>query len=171
MNKYVFTITFILISIFNLQAQDRIETLSNGKKIILHSDYTWEYQKEIQYNFDFSTIKNNEIPKFLRQGIYVKRKTLVGAVEMYLQGWRYTMPTPKSSQAYWGNSDGRTTWYNGYWLNNKTNKYSIKTPKKHSDEYYYGDGQNNKGWRNGGSPSYPTRIEWLLSSRGGVKPN
>ena len=170
MTKSFFKILIFIISTIQLQAQDRIETLSNGKNIILHSDYTWEYQKGIKYDFDFSTINTNTIPSFLRQGINVNKKTLVTAVEMYLQGWKYKMPRPKSSKAYWGNRDGRTTWYNGYWKNSKTNKYSGITPKKHSDGYYYGDSQNNSGWRNGGSPSYPTKVEWLLSSSGGIKP-
>lgn len=121
MNKLNYLIAFVLLSIFNLQAQDRIETLSNGKKIILHSDYTWEYQKAFEYNFDFSTIENNQIPNFLRQGISVNKKTLQKAIEIYLQGWKYTMPIPKSSKAYWGNNDGRTTWYKGYWHNREIN--------------------------------------------------
>jgi hypothetical protein len=170
MIKPILTALFVIISALNIQAQDRIETLSNGKKIILHSDYTWEYQKGIKYNFDFSTIENNKIPDFLRSGISAQKYLLTKATEIYLQGWRYTMPSPKSSKAYWGNGDGRTTWYNGYWKNTKTKKYSGITPKKHSDGYYYGDKQNNSGWRKGGSPSYPQKIEWLLSSRGGVKP-
>ncbi|NIJ45519.1 hypothetical protein FHR24_001987 [Wenyingzhuangia heitensis] len=170
MNKFIFTLTFLFTSAFQIYAQDQIETLSNGKKIILHSDYTWEYQKGIEYNFDFSTIKDNIIPKLLRQGISVNKKTLVTAIELKIQGWKYTMPRPKSSKAYWGNRDGRTTWYNGYWKNNKTNKYSGIIPKKHTDGYYYGDNQNNTGWRNGGSPSFPSKIEWLLSTNGGIKP-
>lgn len=171
MNKIILTFAIIFISVFHIHSQDRIETLSNGKKIVLHSDYTWEYQKAIEYDFDFSTIKSNQIPDFLRQGISADKATLTKAVEIYLQGWRYTMPSPKSSQASWGNRDGRTTWYNGYWRNKKTKSYSGITPKKHSDGYYYGDKQNNQGWRNGGSPSYPSKMEWLLSLRGGVKPN
>ena len=91
---------------------------------------------------------------------------------MYLQGWRYTMPRPKSSQASWGNSDRRTTWWNGYWFNNKTNKYSRTVPKKQTNGYYYGDSQEDKGyWRNGGSPITPTKIDWLLSTSGGRTPN
>lgn len=170
MSKHLFFLCLMIFCLCNLQAQDQIVTLSNGRKVILHSDFTWEYQKAIEYNFNFSTLKDNKIPKFLRQGIAVKRSTLVAATEMYLQGWRYTMPRPKSSQARWGNGDGRTTWYSGYWLNQKTQKYSGTTPKKHKDGYYYGDKQRTTGWSNGGSPSYPTKIQWLLSKRGGVKP-
>ena len=152
-------------------AQDPIVTLKNGRKVILHSNKTWDYYKGISYNFDFSSLTDNHIPTFLRQGISVDKHTLIVAVEMYLQGWRYTMPNPKSSQASWGNYDGRTTWWKGYWHNQKTNKYSSTTPHKKADGYYCGDAQNNSGyWRNGGSPGTPTKIEWLLSDYGGVRP-
>jgi hypothetical protein len=162
-------ITFSLHS--NIYAQDQIVSLPNGKKVVLYSDKTWDYYEGLSYDYDFSKLRDNQIPDFLRQGIKVNRQTLVVAVEMNLQGWRYFMPRPKSSQASWGNYDGRTTWWKGYWYNNKTNKYSRGTPKKQSNGNYYGDGQNDKGyWRNGGSPSYPSKIDWLLSSYGGVKP-
>ena len=155
----------------NIWAQDQIVTLPNGKKVVLHADKTWDYYEGLSYDYDFSKLIDNQIPSFLRQGIKVDKHTLVVAVEMYLQGWRYTMPRPKSSQATWGNHDGRTTWWKGYWYNNKTYKYSRGTPKKQSNGYYYGDGQNDKGyWRNGGSPNYPSKIDWLLSSSSGVKP-
>ena len=43
--------------------------------------------------------------------------------------------------------------------------------QKQSNGHYYGDRQNDNGnWRSGGSPNYPSKIEWLLSSSGGVKP-
>ena len=59
-----------------------------------------------------------------------------------------------------------------YWYNNKTQNYSRKTPEKQMNGYYFGDEQNEKGyWSNGGSPNYPSKIDWLLSSSGGVKPN
>jgi len=145
--------------------------LENGKKVILHSDKTWEYQIGITYDYDFSKIADDQIPDFLRSGIKANKSTIKTAVEMSLQGWHYTMPIPKSSQAIWGNSDGRTTWWKGYWYNNKTKKYSRDTPQKQSNGHYYGDRQNDNGnWRNGGSPNYPSKIEWLLSSSGGVKP-
>lgn len=53
------------------------------------------------------------------------------------------MPKPKSSQAAWGNFDGRTTWYYGYWYNVETKAYSKETPTKKSNGYYYGDNQIN----------------------------
>ncbi len=154
-----------------IQSQEEILTLSNGKKIIIHPDKTWDYHEGISYDFNFSTLKDDQIPNFLRQGIRANKRTLTTAAELYLQGWRYTMPGPKSNQAAWGNYDGRTTLWKGHWYNNKTNKYSRSTPLKQSNGYYYGDNQNDKGnWSNGGSPGMPSKIEWLLSSYGGVKP-
>jgi len=169
-------VTMIIITILsllhnNIIAQDQIVSLSDGRKVVLHSDKTWDYFKEVSYNFDFSKLQDNQIPDFLRQGISVDKQTLKNAVELHLQGWKYTMPRPKSKQACWGNYDGRTTWWNGYWYNSKTEKYSRSIPKKQANDYYYGDEQNDEGyWRNGGSPSYPSKIEWLLSTFGGVKP-
>lgn len=169
--KFYFLTLLILVSSTNLIAQDQILKLPNGKKVILHSDKTWNYYENIKYDFDFKKLRDNEIPSFLRQSIRVKKSTLKTAIKMYLQGWRYTMPAPKSTQASWGNSDGRTTWYMGYWHNKKTGKYSNTTPLIKTNGYYLGDNQNQQNyWRRGGSPHYPTKIEWLLSNYGGVKP-
>jgi hypothetical protein len=152
-------------------SQDQIASLPNGKKVVLYDDHTWAYYEGFDYDFGFSKLSDNQIPSFLRQGINVQRATLVTAVEMYLQGWRYTMPRPKSTQASWGNSDGRTTWWYGYWYNNQTGRYSNTTPQKKQGGYYKGDSQNQKGmWRNGGSPRYPSKVDWLLSDGGGVRP-
>jgi len=156
---------------FSVYGQEQIVSLPNGKKIVLYPDKTWDYYKGISYDFDFSSLKDNQIPAFLRQGIKVDKSTLVIAVEMHFQGWSYTMPRPKSSQARWGNGDGRTTWWKGYWYNSKTQKYSRTTPQKQTNGYYYGDGQNDAGyWRNGGSPRRPSKTDWLLSASGGIKP-
>lgn len=169
--RLVIVTLFGLICQYNLIAQDQTATLASGKKVILHADKTWEYIETSSYDYDFTKLADNQIPDFLRQGIKVNKETLRTAIEMYLEGWRYTMPRPKSSQASWGNRDGRTTWWKGYWYNNKTRKYSRSIPKKRSNSSYYGDEQNDQGyWRNGGSPSFPSKIEWLLSSSGGVRP-
>ena len=161
----------IIASCSTLTAQNNIASLPNGSKVILHADKTWEYYETASYDYDFSTIKNNQIPSILRQGISADKNTIITAVKMHIQGWRYSMPRSKSSQASWGNGDGRTTWWKGSWYNRKTNKYSQNTPKAKANGFYYGDDQNNKGyWRNGGSPRTPSKIEWLLSSSGGVKP-
>lgn len=152
-------------------AQDQIVSLANGRKIVVHVNKTWDYFEGVSYNYDFTKLSNNHIPSFLRGGIAADKQTLVSAVKMYLQGWRYTMSKPKSSQACWGNYDGRTTWWKGYWYNNKTHKYSRRRPTKATDGYFKGDSQNDKDyWSNGGSPSTPSKIDWLLSSSGGEKP-
>ena len=86
MKKLLFLSTLLISSI--TIAQDKIISLDNGKKIILHSDKTWDYYEGISYDYDFSTLSSNNIPSFLRQGISVDKATLKTAVEMYLQGWR-----------------------------------------------------------------------------------
>jgi hypothetical protein len=152
-------------------ADDQEVVFPNGRHAILHDDFTWEYFEQPKAVVDTSTIHVNEIPSFLRGGIAADRDTLVAAVELYSQGWKFYMPRPKSAQAAWGNGDRRTTWWNGYWINEKTHALSKADPIKHSNGIYYGDNQDLKDtWRNGGSPLLPTKIEWLLSADGGVPP-
>lgn len=153
-------------------SDDQEVTLPNGKHAILHDDFTWEYYEQPQPTIDTSSIRDNEIPSFLRKGITADKTTIVAAVELYSQGWRYYMPMPKSRQAAWGNGDRRTTWWYGYWTNEKSQAVSSADPTKHSNGIYYGDTQDLRhNWRNGGTPPTPTKIEWLLSSSGGVPPN
>lgn len=109
------------------------------------------------------------IPTPLRGGIKVDQDTISIALAMQEQGWAYTMPRPKSKQARWGNTDGRTTWWVGYWYNEKTKKYSSATPKL-KDGVCLGNGKGGSGWRRGGSPRRPTKLEWLLSKSGGIPP-
>lgn len=152
-------------------SQNQIALLPDGTKVILYADKTWAYYEGLSYNFDFDQLVDNRIPDFLRQGIPADKETIKVAIEMYTQGWRFTMPKPKSSQARWGNGDGRTTWWNGYWYNNKTLEYSRNTPQKSANGYYDGDEQRDRDtWRNGGSPEYPSIVQWLLSSGNGIKP-
>jgi len=113
--------------------------------------------------------ENVVIPDSLRGGINVSQKTINIALAMQQDGWEYTMPVPKSRQAAWGNTDGRTTWWVGYWYNSNTNTYSFATPKLKKGEYV-GDGVGGPGWRRGGSPRSPTKLEWLLSKSGGIQP-
>ena len=109
------------------------------------------------------------IPASLRGGIKVDQQTIKTALAMQEQGWEFIMPEPKSPQAAWGNTDGRTTWYEGYWRNTKTGESSSSTPKLQAGKYV-GDGSGSPGWRRGGSPSPPTKLEWLLSTSGGIQP-
>jgi hypothetical protein len=111
----------------------------------------------------------------LRGGITTDQQTINIALDMQNQGWEYIMPQPKSPEAAWGNTDGRTTWWNGYWYNIKTGQYSSITPYKKFNEktnnvQYIGNGINPQGWRRGGSPRRPNKFEWLLSKHGGIKP-
>jgi hypothetical protein len=161
----------LLIPILGLHAEDRLVALPDGRQVILHDDFTWEYYQVTKTPIDTLSIQDNKIPDFLRKGIAADKQTIITAVELYSQGWRYTMPRPKSAQASWGNGDHRTTWWNGYWQNEKAGAASQKDPMKRSSGLYYGDNQDLRGtWRNGGSPPTPTKIEWLLSSSGGIPP-
>ena len=110
------------------------------------------------------------IPAELRGGIETTQVTINKALAIQKDGWVYVMPMPKSPQAAWSNTDGRTTWWNGYWINKTTKQYSSTEPSL-KDGKYVGDGVDVSGWRRGGSPrSRPSEIEWLLSKSGGIVP-
>ena len=153
-------------------ADQQVATLPDGTLVTLYDDFTWEYYSQgVAYDFDFSTLTPDTLPSFLRQGIQADVATQTTAVEMYLQGWRYKMPVPKSAQAAWGNTDGRTTWYYGYWYSVLTEQVSKTQPLKKENGLYYGDDQDLRHmYRNGGSPRLPGKLEWLLSQSGGVPP-
>jgi hypothetical protein len=111
------------------------------------------------------------IPPELRQGsVSCDKATIETALVLKHAGWMYTMPQPKSPQAAWGNRDGRTTWYIGYWSNDKTHATSSAQPKKDDKGELVGDGKGMPAWRRGGSPAAPTKIEWLCSKTGGIDP-
>jgi hypothetical protein len=113
----------------------------------------------------------NAIPSELRAGSFKPEKaTIQNALELKRVGWTYIMPEPKSPQAAWGNHDGRTAWYVGYWVNDNDRSTSSGQPKKDEKGQFLGDGKGFKSWRRGGSPPRPTRIEWLCSKTGGVEP-
>ena len=116
-----------------------------------------------------STAFPQEIPSELRGGIKADSATIQKALGMIRQGWVYIMPEPKSTQAAWGNRDGRTTWWVGYWINEETDKTSSVEPVLENGKYV-GDENGSRFWRRGGSPPPPTKIEWLLSKSGGIKP-
>ena len=85
------------------------------------------------------------------------------AAEMRAAGWTYILPEPKSKAAKWGNTDSRTTWFPGYWKNEKTNATSVSQPKKPG---FAGDAQDKPKWRDGGSPGPVSWVEWLCSKEG-----
>ena len=157
--RKVLIVIFALLSV-SLFTEEIAKTTS-GKEVILYNDHTWsEYKKE--------TIDTSELKSQLRSGIKASDQEIQIACEMISQGWKYTMPRPKSPKAGWGISDGRTTWWKGSWYNSKTNLYSDTTPKKTSSGLYLGDNQDSSGsWRNGGSPSQPDIYMFLLSDSGG----
>lgn len=156
--------TLLLLLCLNLYAEE-VVTLKDGSKIVIYNNNTWAEYKEKTLSEDEVIEKNRQ---YLRKGIPANKKEIREACEMYEQGWTYTMPIPKSKKAAWGITDGRTTWYYGYWYNTKTGKYSDTTPKKSSNGLYIGDNQNSANkWRNGGTPGRPTIIMYLLSESGG----
>lgn len=113
----------------------------------------------------------NSIPAELRPGNFsCGNSTIQVAVELKHTGWSYIMPEPKSHQAAWGNPDGRTTWWVGYWVNRRTGASSFTEPKKNSTGEWIGDGNGLPAWRRGGTPPPPSKVEWLCSSYGGVPP-
>ena len=114
------------------------------------------------------TVSASQSDVKLRDGIEPTASEKALAIGIKAAGWEYVMPRPKSAQASWGNGDGRTTWYNGYWHNATSRSYSAAQPG--SADGFKGDGINNQGWRRGGSPGSPNRIEWLCSASGGIMP-
>jgi hypothetical protein len=111
------------------------------------------------------------IPPSLRGGIECDKAAIGLALELNQQGWVYIMPQPKSPQAAWGNHDGRTTWWIGYWVNEGINATSQTQPTVDAKGVYVGDGGGGPHWRRGGSPPPPTKIEWLCSRSGGIPPH
>jgi hypothetical protein len=85
------------------------------------------------------------------------------AAELRAAGWTFVLPEPKSKAAKWGNTDTRTTWWPGYWKNEKTNATSSTQPSKPG---FVGDGKEKPKWRDGGSPGPVTWVEWLCSNEG-----
>jgi hypothetical protein len=113
----------------------------------------------------------NSIPPELRSGDFsCDKSTIQTAIELKHAGWTYIMPEPKSPQAAWGNYDGRTTWWVGYWVNGRTGATSSAQPTKNASGEWIGDGNGFRAWRRGGTPPPPSKIEWLCSSYGGIPP-
>ena len=111
-------------------------------------------------------------PGEVREGSFsCDQVTAQTALELVHAGWTFIMPEPKSPQAAWGNGDGRTTWWVGYWINAKDNSRSLTQPTKAANGNWVGDGRGGPIWRRGGTPFAPTKIEWLCSKYGGIPPN
>jgi len=129
----------------------------------------WSRQLPFFLAFLLFAFASHADPAGLRPGATADQTTIAKATELQKQGWEYVMPVPKSPQAAWGNRDGRTTWFNGYWINHSDNTYSSAEPTLQNGKYV-GNGVNPVGWRRGGSPAKPSVLEWLLSKSGGVPP-
>lgn len=86
--RFIILLIVILFSISIFTRNIYLET-ADGDIVVLHEDYTWEYQEEYLHNFDFSIIQDDSILYFLKQGIYAPRQQ-----SFKLQ--RYTMPCPKN---------------------------------------------------------------------------
>jgi hypothetical protein len=117
-----------------------------------------------------SAQETTPIPSSLRGEISCDQATIDLALALQKQGWMYIMPQPKSPQAAWGNTDGRTTWFVGYWSNKTSQDTSVEIPVKNPDGVYVGDGKGFPGWRRGGTPPLPTKLQWLCSTAGGIAP-
>ncbi len=104
----------------------------------------------------------------LRGGVQASAAEERLAKQIKNAGWEYVMPRPKSAQAAWGNNDGRTTWWRGYWRNAVNKTFSSTQPVQANA--WKGDGIQNVGWKRGGAPPRPTVVEWLCSTGGGVPP-
>ena len=159
--KRLIVVAITLLLCFSAFSEEIITT-KDGRTIILFDDHTWAEKENTSPNI-VELYKSQ-----LRKNIKATDQEILVACEMLAQGWKYTMPSPKSAKAAWGVSDGRTTWWYGYWYNAKTKAYSATTPKKTESGVYLGDNQNNVGsWRNGGSPARPDVYMFLLSEHGG----
>ena len=163
MRKIGITLVLILITVLALLGTsvfaETAATTESGEKVILFPDGT--YRKNIQPKID------DKLQLRIKQ-IGNKHSASDNdsneAYSLASQGWRYVLPQPKSNQAAWGNSDGRTTWWYGYWENIETNEYSSKKPQFGQSGIWVGDGQNQKGYyRRGGSPTYPSKVELILN--------
>lgn len=131
-----------------------------GDTVYLHNDGS--YQKKEAPKKENTRLKSNT--ENLGKKYSASSREVEEAYSLAAQGWRYNLPQPKSPQAAWGNSDGRTTWWYGYWKNSQTGKHSSTKPKLSKTGIWAGDDQNLAGYyRRGGSPAYPSRVERILS--------
>ena len=166
MKKTAIIMVLILCTAFGCFAEE-IVTLKDGSQAVLYDDRSWAPLTE---NASSPDELLRSYRSLLRIGINATEEQILTACEMYDQGWRFTMPRPKSAKAAWGVSDGRTTWYNGWWYNSRTKLYSATTPEKSSGGLYVGDNQDlSNTWRRGRSPARPDIYMFLLSISGGPR--
>ena len=143
---------------FAVSAQT-IAVTPSGDTVYLYNDGS--YQKKERPKED---VRLKSAVESLGKKHAASSREVEEAFSLASQGWRYTLPRPKSPQAAWGNGDGRTTWWYGYWKNSQTGKYSSTKPKPTKAGAWVGDDQNLAGYyRRGGSPTFPTKVERILS--------
>lgn len=142
--------------------------LQNGKQVILHDDFTWSYYHVDPEDRELILQNKNT----LRPKVNATDEEIFTACEMREQGWIYIMPQPKGEKAAWFNFDIKTVWYNGWWTNYRTGKYSKTTPVLKVGGKYEGDGIDmSNTFSAGGSPYKPDIYMFLLSDCGGPVDN
>lgn len=140
-------------------ASPSVAVTPSGDTVLLYSDGTYHTKAQVRDDPRLKNLTNQIGKKYSASTSEVKE-----AYSLALGGWRYSLPQPKSAQAAWGNSDGRTTWWYGYWKNTETGGFSSTKPILSKSGIWVGDGQDMAGYyRRGGSPPYPTKLERILS--------
>lgn len=102
----------------------------------------------------------------VRGGIQHSPAEFNTASALLSDGWTYQMPTAKSPQAAWTNSDKRTTWFIGHWINSRTGQLSAGVPVR-DGKGFRGDGAVVAGAWSTGGPPVVTKLQWLASTGGG----
>lgn len=85
-------------------------------------------------------------------------------------GWRYQLPYPKSKTAQWSNRGGNSTWWPGYWTNEKSGATSRAAPSEKNR--MQGDGKAapaKDDYTKTGAPGPVSWVEWLCSAEGTEK--
>jgi len=82
-------------------------------------------------------------------------------------GWAYLLPYPKSRTAAWPRRGGNSTWWPGYWKNEKTGATSRAAPSE--KDRMRGDGKAaplRNEFTETGAPGRVSWVEWLCSKEG-----
>lgn len=101
--RLCFIVAILSISPYQANAQTTAVTPA-GDTVYLYNDGSYRIQKR--------TTKENLQLKSAVERLGKKHsassREIEEAYSLASQGWRYTLPRPKSPQAAWGNTDGRT---------------------------------------------------------------
>ena len=94
-------------------------TVAAGQIVAARGNALATGNSEVPRDLDRAEAKD-PVPVQLRQSSFSSdRETLDQALGLKRAGWTYIMPQPKDAQARWGNGDSRTTWWAGYWTNER----------------------------------------------------